>query len=782
MLIGVLIMFLMLSAITLTLINRAFQDAKIVTDSKKSYSAYQKSDTQTETLLTNIKSYDNTVSNQIPENTVALSTVCSGADRNCYKYDSVNGQTLIDSNDTLDQILNVEQSGTDPGNQTKRTINAPVPARVVLDRDSVDLRITQCGNGQSECKQNGGTGYNKCDVVVKWEATEWVDSDKIVGWEVRRSNQEFLIDTVYGWQRPPNTSPANPAGLAYNSESLYIENNCDASLGLGCDPKSGGQYGQKYFYTIKARNKRNFELDSLYYYTNVDGNGNKYVGDEQKIEVEAVDCDDDGGEILDELGCIDGSTASNTYGIVEATSGYNCCNGTKCYKPDPYSVKINEDEDCAVQKCGLDLPGYGTVGKVEDDVQSYPSGNQDIDGRTVLGWCATKTDCTQQATDCDNPRRKVGYCLTCKTGVYPAWTGENEQDIDMNDEVEKKYRCCSENCKTSTEIKADYPCGTNPTGGSYTNNSYCTKNTPSSTGKCGPRTDTKKCNLSCSGVYYLPNPRYNLSSSYPDGTCCYETCPSLSPTNGYSGEAKCAYTLPTNGTSWTNVSTCTSNKCATGTGAGQHGYTLTEKCNLNCKSGYYGSKPNSTFPNGTCCTQSCSGVTYSNWGNCYTHTCTENVCGDRTVVDVSWSLPDCTGSAPTCTCGYASGPTCTRSCGTSSSSASATWAYTCKSTYSCGSNCCNCNVCTGVCSQTMPTCPTKTCPSGQYMTGSCGSCTCSGCVDTRVCNNCVTGWDSFRCSRRASPAKCEDYGNSTDCGWTVSAWQSCATRCVDGIP
>ena len=241
-----------------------------------------------------------------------------------------------------------------------------------------------------------------------------------------------------------------------------------------------------------------------------------------------------------------------------------------------------------------------------DDVEVYPVGT------ASTGYCGTIEGCTD-GRSCTYPYRTVGYCLTppaaptTQTTFFNLsnWGPSNSLDVYMNTDPTFPHplspnpiiqpRCSKHLCPIDGSVTSVAKCGSLPfAGNQWTNTSTCTEQ------NCGPYNFDIKCNLFCNGGYFSAQ----TDADHPTGTCCYENCPAGPPFNGEGG---CNYVFPANVSSWTNESTCISNKCAT---VVVHGYTVTEKCKANCSAGYFFSGASQYYPIDGCCKKTCPAFPY----------------------------------------------------------------------------------------------------------------------------------------------------------------------------
>jgi hypothetical protein len=544
-LVGVAIVFLMISSVAVAIISRSTQGALLTTDAKKGYSAYQNSDENTEAFLDKLKLLDrngNGDSSKIPENSNANS-FCT--DTSCLDK---NGAGLPVGSKVKD-IFNFKAS-SDLTQGLSRTIAASVSDRIDGGLNESSLTVKNC-DGSSDCDGS----WNKCNIYIKSNDTP---AGEIGNYEVRRSIDRSLTYGAengqdYGWRKI--SGGATGGYFDASNRSTIFKNGTDEFYTTFPNDfwskTSGGQYDKTYHFSIKARNKNPFSLDSLYL---ADGSGDAL----KSVSIGSASCS--GGaperEALTALGCV--VPGANPAGTEAFNEAYNCCNGTECYYPSPHWIN-DPAKKCALQECGHD-PG--------DEVGVNPSGD------ATSGWCSPlKTSCLK-GQSCAQPYRVVGYCINAPSA------------------------------STQTSFFS------------------------SSSWTLSPKVK----------VYQGPG-----HDEFIGSRCAFHNCP-----GDVTDIAKCGG-LPAYGASWSNTSTCSSNACGP--------YNFDINCNLSCISRYYGSNPNGDYPQGTCCTETCSDVVYDDWGECTDHRCQENACGTRTVIDDAWSK---TCKNPSCMCGVA--VSCTPDC------------------------------------------------------------------------------------------------------------------------
>ncbi|MEI6587345.1 MAG: hypothetical protein WCO05_00150 [Candidatus Moraniibacteriota bacterium] len=652
--IGVLIMLLVVSAISIAIVNRAIQGTTLALDSKKGYSAYQASDTAAEAFLNNLKALDNELAARIPENAVYNEMgFCDGSVIKCFDASPVPLQVTAGH---LSDVYKLQSQSNDPSNGLNRKIQADLSDRINSGLGSNNFTVASCGSGPTT-----SCTWNKCDIKLTVVPNgDPVIVKKIKDYEVRRSMQGSLkaghIIPNNGWWITTNRDASDvfvPFRLATAPDDSKILKNGDYNLSGGSFPAdgsatSGGQYGRDYFFTIKARNKYPLSLDSLYLDTSGTGAGTT----DKKVTIDSTfDCDVAGGS-LGGLKCVKfcanpGQVNCQPVGTITATEQYNCCNGTECFQPDPNWTPQLPEENCALQKC-VNREGYLTASSTFKDPVTDTVGigvaagsgvasgaNEGI--TTGLGWCKTAQNCVP-GDACLHPYRTVGYCSDCPDPsdgsvlflkLNPSsWSEKNTIDVDMNPANGRyqgvsftsptelsKPRCCKQECPLQSGLPAtivadpDAYCALNP----FKKASWNTTATScANTNNCGPYAITKRCNLTCAANY---NPFVDGAADpeYPSGKCCSETCPSANPPfvshdTPTVTEGACSYILPAHGTSWTNTSICASDtNCAA---AGVPGYDVTERCSLVCDngSGKYGVTNADHFvdPDKACCFHKCS--------------------------------------------------------------------------------------------------------------------------------------------------------------------------------
>jgi hypothetical protein len=273
MFIGVLVIMILVLAIALAVIRRTTVGTIITTDSHKGYSAYQESDSGVEKILNAIKSLDGDTSSRIPENTPATDPNFCSSGAICYDKD--NG--IINSSRKVSDIDKVEKSGE--SGSAERAINASVPERIDNPLSVLSVRLGS---------------LNKCDIALNWTLSSSSD-DRIDSLEVRYSGNNRLLSSGE-WTRPNQ--------FKFSYDPLVTE----ATIS-----NENFSYDTKYAFTMKAKNKNNFSLDSLYYTPT-------------QITIPPKNCS--GGR---KLGCVAGSAPEKSH---ESAAAYTCCGGTKCYECD----------------------------------------------------------------------------------------------------------------------------------------------------------------------------------------------------------------------------------------------------------------------------------------------------------------------------------------------------------------------------------------------------------------------------------------------------------------
>ncbi|HAI74320.1 MAG TPA: hypothetical protein DCS28_03210 [Candidatus Moranbacteria bacterium] len=338
--IGALIMMMVVSATAIAIISRSFQGTTLTTDTKKGYSAYQTSDTSVENFLNKLRKADNTTNSKIPENTPVSDLGCDDA-YSCFDY---NNQPLNLSAPVAD-IWNIIGSGVKQG--LERNIQLDVSERVESKLTSGSLKVASC-NGTTVCI-GSNLSFNKCDIEVSFTRPSNDDSNIIENYEVRRSTSKKLTDTTYGW-RSFNFFP--------NATKKFLLKNGDDDL--------SDQYGKKYYFVVKAKNKKPLSLDSLYF---AEG-GSENVNDLVSLGSEKCDNSILPGKILSG-GCKELPYPHGAVPVTNASSAYNCCNETECLICNS-SHHISDDkksceENTQIADCSTNKPAntvWNTVFKI----------------------------------------------------------------------------------------------------------------------------------------------------------------------------------------------------------------------------------------------------------------------------------------------------------------------------------------------------------------------------------------------------------------------------------
>ena len=248
-LVGVAIVFFLISSIAIAIISRSLQGAVLTTDSRKGYATYQNSDSSAENFLNKLKNFDDNTDStgKIPENTNA-SELCVGG-ITCYWKDAI---TQLDNTKKISDIFNFKVS--DSSSDVTRTIIAPV-----LDR--TDGKLSESSFTVKKCDViDCGVGFNPCDIFVKINDSINL-SDDISNYEIRMSKSKALSEI--GWTK-----------VAGDVTGGYFDDNMHKSVVLHNVPSG------VYYFTIKARNRKPFSLDSPYL---GDSNGNAY--DSEKVDI-----------------------------------------------------------------------------------------------------------------------------------------------------------------------------------------------------------------------------------------------------------------------------------------------------------------------------------------------------------------------------------------------------------------------------------------------------------------------------------------------------------------
>lgn len=261
MLIGVLIMLVIIAGISITLLSKSTQEAIIVTETKQGYATYQSADGIAEAFINNLRRLDGGVTpawwavgdNIIPENFVIDPVGCdwymlySGSGSVCYT--DVEGINPIpNSGKYLSDVLSIKSPASSGDN--RRAIHVPLPNRAQNLVPSIT--ITNC---TVDC--NGG------DTTIQWDKP--ADLSDVDGFEIRISNTAIsdIHDSTVGWTRKA-TVGKDAGGNLINGTTAPCLSFVGGAGPIKCvvdDPAYPG--GHSYF-TLKTKNDKNFELDSLY--------------------------------------------------------------------------------------------------------------------------------------------------------------------------------------------------------------------------------------------------------------------------------------------------------------------------------------------------------------------------------------------------------------------------------------------------------------------------------------------------------------------------------------
>lgn len=214
-LVGMILIFILISSIALAVINRSMHGAQLAVDSKKGYSAYQASDSNTENILNNIKKLDSE-NLRIPENTPA-SAVCDGI---CYKSDQNNLAEKVS------EIFFIKKEGK--VQNLERVIFAPVPDRV--DNPVVISSVSLAG-------------ISCVSITLTLLESSTQLCDNISQFEVRKSSDANLSEGEWG---------------------KITEVDCNSVIEAGGSIIAISGVGLGEYVTIKAKNKNSFNLDSNY--------------------------------------------------------------------------------------------------------------------------------------------------------------------------------------------------------------------------------------------------------------------------------------------------------------------------------------------------------------------------------------------------------------------------------------------------------------------------------------------------------------------------------------
>lgn len=286
-LIGIVIVFILMSTIAIAVINRTMQGAQLVTDSKKGYGAYQASDSNTEGVLEKIRQLDK-ADGKIPENTTAESQCGVGV---CYKSDKT---TVADK---VADAFFVQKTGISQG--LNRAIFAPLPDRIT----NPIANMAVSSGSPNRCNASVTLAYDS--------STDWSD---VASLQLRKSTSSALASG--DWSQL--TSGGGEVSSATNHVTI---NNSEFT------------YGSKYYFSIKAENKNPLQLDSLYF--SPAGNLPSFAAPS------SPSC-----TVTGALGCLSYHPDHSSV----PTAAYSCCGGTECYVCDSgWKADSNNGTVCCTQ-------------------------------------------------------------------------------------------------------------------------------------------------------------------------------------------------------------------------------------------------------------------------------------------------------------------------------------------------------------------------------------------------------------------------------------------------
>lgn len=256
MLIGALLALFMVAIISLAIVKRAVIGLNIAIDSGKSYQSYQESDKSAEGKLAAIRELDDALNNpsifqgyDIPENLPAEAICGNASEKRCKKYDATTGGYVdIEEDDKADKIKRILQKGEE--GSSVRSVEVPVPGRI--NNPIRNLKVEQCLGINNPL----GCVPDPCYVKISWEEPDI--SDIAEGYEIRRYTNGNSQDT----NNDCLLSKSQDGKGWYNIDIDEVEVNEDERYVIA---KGGNDGNTFYCFTIKLKNKKNFNLDSLYY-------------------------------------------------------------------------------------------------------------------------------------------------------------------------------------------------------------------------------------------------------------------------------------------------------------------------------------------------------------------------------------------------------------------------------------------------------------------------------------------------------------------------------------
>ncbi|MEI7425931.1 MAG: hypothetical protein WCK16_03345 [Candidatus Moraniibacteriota bacterium] len=701
--IGVLIMMLVVSATSIAIVSRSRHGATLVTDSEKGYSAYQSSDTNSENSLNKLKMLDNNIiENKIPENTI-MSDICDGI-TSCFDKNGVS----IATDKKVADIFQIQ--GVDSVAGIGRKIQLGVSDRIENGMTGANISVANCGTADAVCT------FNRCDLKLTLTPGSATSLSKIKDYEIRKSINENLSDNVYGWRFVSNpTVSAGDQSIRLNNGDAYFSESTGAQTDgqygktyyftvkarnknpLSLDSLyvvsgASGKISTKI--TLDFLQDCKDDVDDVQLYgkgciatgTQPDGtilatktynccNGTEcYEASPHWSPDVPHNCALEKCDNSNQEGYKDEVSTDSANGDNGKLSGLGYCGSAEVCKPgDSCAHPYRTVGYCKTLKPASNNSIAGVIATIwspqnyQDvdmnpikfstvvNVQSQPRCSRhdcpspvvtDANANTYCGalpfagtrWNVSGTTCNQQT--CGDYTITKNCALQCNPGYHPSGIATTGYPSGT---------CCHQDCPA---FPYGTNCGTNPSYGTYTNNSTCAD-------RCATASQigyvvTKTCNLSCQGGFRGDG----ANTDYPNGTCCTEQCnymdsycPYNNCSNKYCYENSCRLKT-TGGTCWNYVGCSGYPYCSQGCGFTYWGYPY---CNKYCGSSPAGAYSYWSYS----CNDnpSCPPAPYCACG--YASTCVDYGCytgGSYTCNPV----PAC-GSGPSCPCGV--GGSCSASCG-----------------------------------------------------------------------------------------------------------------------
>ena len=641
-LVAVLIIFLMIAAISIAVAQRALEGARITIDTRKSHVAYQAADTLAEQFLDKLRQFDNNVDN-IPENMDAYD-FCQEGGWVCY-HDIDEPITSSDSYKVKD-ILYIKQAGTE--STSTRAIEAPILPR--LSNLITGLKVESCNCGDARC---GAVACNHSNVLISWSLAD--DSD-VTGFEIRRGDDTVSDLSADKWERVCLITDMT-GSISTTTSKCSNFNKSGSDYYVVLDNAEIVQSGKQYYFAIKAKNKKNFELDSPYSRNPVKfvaaavGTSNN-IGDGTK----KYDCDRDEKHT--------GESLYNFYPPGHDGGSKDTNNGCSTVPPFPnkYTSGVgyaNFEYNCPAESSGgnssMECYMITDSNWRPNGRNGYSSGTSGENDRVASGELKNQCAIQMVTGTSDNiatgytGTSETGYCKTAQASFESAWFSLTNPAVGTQayiSGVSSGYDDCQR--QYSTKGYCLIPLDASSAHSTWVaNTSWTLSNNTEVYNGVGSDSANSTQKPRCS--------RQECPTTYPDAAKCSSNDPNSTKGVGF--------------LSFSASSTCNTQLCGA--------YQMNTTCAINCNTGYKSDSPgsdNASYLNGylnvsypgTCCKQDCNTVTYSCWNDCNYHTCAENTCANWTVVDDCWAIQHCPSDSTFdrgCSDGCGHTGSCSESCG-----------------------------------------------------------------------------------------------------------------------